>query len=162
VEQYGWMSQKEFVDIVAISQVTPGPIGMNCATYVGYTATDSILGSITASVAVVLPSLIIMFILCRLYFLMQKRYQNNVYYVNTLRGIRFLVLGLIGAAALSLMTQDSFFDWSSWVIFGTVFVLGILPQLVSKNCVRTHKVVTWLANPILLILMAGVAGYLLY
>jgi chromate transport protein ChrA len=93
---------------------------------------------------------------------MQKRYQNNVYYVNTLRGIRFLVLGLIGAAALSLMTQDSFFDWSSWVIFGMVFVLGILPQLVSKNCVRTHKVVTWLSNPILLILMAGVAGYLLY
>ena len=162
VEQYGWMSQKEFVDIVAISQVTPGPIGMNCATYVGYTATDSILGSITASVAVVLPSLIIMFILCRLYFLMQKRYQNNVYYVNTLRGIRFLVLGLIGAAALSLMTKESFFDWTSWVIFGMVFVLGILPQLVSKNCVRTHKVVTWFSNPILLILMAGVAGYLLY
>ena len=42
VEQYGWMSQQEFVDIVAVSQVTPGPIGINCATYVGYTATGSL------------------------------------------------------------------------------------------------------------------------
>ena len=67
---YGWMTEKEFVDIVAISQVTPGPIGINCATYVGYTATQSVLGSVIATGALVLPSLIIMLTLCKVYFLL--------------------------------------------------------------------------------------------
>ena len=59
VESHGWMSQQEFVDIVAVSQVTPGPIGINCATYVGYT-TAGFWGSVLATTAIVLPSLIIM------------------------------------------------------------------------------------------------------
>ena len=54
VEQYGWMSQQEFVDIVAVSQVTPGPIGINCATYVGYT-TAGLWGSVLATFAKIGP-----------------------------------------------------------------------------------------------------------
>ena len=64
VEEHHWMTQTEFVDIVGISQVTPGPIGMNCATYVGYTATGTIWGSLLASFAIVVPSIIIMGIVC--------------------------------------------------------------------------------------------------
>ena len=45
VERYGWMSATEYLDILAISQMTPGPIGINCATYVGYTASDSVFGA---------------------------------------------------------------------------------------------------------------------
>ena len=68
VERYGWMSPQEFVDIVAVSQVTPGPIGINCATYVGYTATGSVWGAVLTTTAIVLPSLIIMLSICRAYF----------------------------------------------------------------------------------------------
>jgi chromate transport protein ChrA len=59
VDIHGWMTTAEFTDIVAISQATPGPIAINCATYVGYSATDSIIGSAIATFAVCLPSLII-------------------------------------------------------------------------------------------------------
>ena len=77
VEQYGWMSQQEFVDIVAVSQVTPGPIGINCATYVGYT-TAGFWGSVLATTAIILPSLIIMLTICRAYFWLNRRFQGNV------------------------------------------------------------------------------------
>ena len=60
VTRYGWVSSQEFTDIVAISQMTPGPIGINAATYVGFTSTGSIWGSIIATFAVVLPSFILM------------------------------------------------------------------------------------------------------
>ena len=61
VEVHGWLTVGEFTDIVAISQMTPGPIIINCATYIGYTATGgSILGSLLATAAVCLPAIIIM------------------------------------------------------------------------------------------------------
>lgn len=156
VEAYGWMTQQEFVDIVAISQVTPGPIGINCATYVGYTATGSVLGSALATGAIILPSLIIMLIICKLYFWLQSRFQTNPYFQNTLRSLRFAVLGLIAAAALCLMKKESFIDTISWVLFAAVFLLTVLPQ-VYKN-----KVTQTLSHPILLIILAGIAGYLIY
>ena len=82
---YGWMSEQEFVDIVAISQVTPGPIGVNCATYVGYTATGSVWGSVLATGAMVLPGLVIMLTLCKLYLVLSTRFADNPYFQNTLR-----------------------------------------------------------------------------
>ena len=63
VESHGWMTQEQFVDIVAVSQVTPGPIGINCATYAGYLATGNAFGSALATFALVLPSFIIMMLL---------------------------------------------------------------------------------------------------
>ena len=108
VESYGWMSQAEFVDIVAISQVTPGPIGINCATYVGYTATGSVLGSALATFAIILPSLFIMLTICKLYFYLSTRFKTNPYFQNSLRMLRFAVIGLIAAAALVLIKPDPF------------------------------------------------------
>ena len=76
VESHGWMTPQEFVDIVAVSQVTPGPIGINCATYVGYTV-GGLWGSVLSTFAIVLPSLIIMLSICKVYFRLQTRYQGN-------------------------------------------------------------------------------------
>lgn len=174
VESYGWMSQAEFVDIVAISQVTPGPIGINCATYVGYTATGSVLGSALATFAIILPSLFIMLTICKLYFYLSTRFKTNPYFQNSLRMLRFAVIGLIAAAALVLIKPDpfnpasksaSFIDWSSWVFFAVVFLLTILPQLVaplSKRHAWLKKTVEILSHPILLIVLAGVVGYIVY
>ncbi len=142
IEHYGWMSSQEFVDMVAISQMTPGPIGINAATYVGYTVTGSVLGSALTTFALVLPSLIIMLSLCRIYV----RLRENVYVVNVLQGLRYVVIGLIASAALLLMNGETFIDFWSYILFGIVFLGTLLFR--------------W--NPILLIVLSGLAGYFLY
>lgn len=155
VEQHGWMTQQEFVDIVAVSQVTPGPIGINCATYVGYT-TAGFWGSVLATSAIILPSLIIMLTICKAYFWLNKRFHGNPYFEQTLRMMHFTVIGLIASAALILIKPTNFIDPVSWIIFAVVAICTVLPQIVK------NKVTDILSHPILLIVLAGVAGYFLY
>jgi chromate transporter len=155
VERYGWMSQQEFVDIMAVSQVTPGPIGINCATYVGYTV-GGFWGSVLATFAIVLPSLIIMLTICKLYFWLNKRFQGNPYFEQTLRMLRFTVIGLIASAALMLIKPTNFIDPVSWIIFGAVAFFTVLPNFIK------NKVTAVISHPILLIILAGGAGYFIY
>ena len=165
VEAHGWMTQQEFVDIVAVSQVTPGPIGINCATYVGYTA-GGLWGSVLTTFAIVLPSLIIMLSVCRAYFWLNRRFQGNPYFEQTLRILRFTVIGLIASAALLLIRPTNFIDTASWIIFGVVAFFTILPELVrSQNTNHKSlrgKILDLASHPILLIVLAGLAGYILY
>ena len=162
VESHGWMTQEQFVDIVAVSQVTPGPIGINCATYVGYTATNSVWGSLLATTAIIIPSLVIMHLICKAYFYISARFQHNIYFTRTMHTLRLSVLGLIGAAALALMTPVSFIDWRSWLIFAVACTLTILPMFVKKSANSLKSALNILSHPILLIILAGVAGYLIY
>lgn len=142
IYSYGWMTPQEFTDMVAISQMTPGPIGINAATYVGYISTGSVLGAICATFAIILPSLIIMILLCNLYF----RLKENHYAEVTMKGLRYIVIGLIAAAALQLMTDDNFIDSWSYILFILVFLGTIV--------LRMH--------PILLICLSAVAGIVIY
>ena len=64
VEKHAWLTTQQFTDIVAISQMTPGPIGINSATYIGYSVTGSVWGSVAATVAVCLPSCWLVFVIC--------------------------------------------------------------------------------------------------
>ena len=167
VEQYGWMTQEEFVDILAISQVTPGPIGINCATYVGYTATGNVWGSLLATTAIVIPSLVIMLSICKVYFVISSRFQRNIYFTRTMHMLRLSVLGLIGAAALLLMKpvgqpSVSFIDGSSWIIFAITCLLTIAPMFMKKSANPLKSALNILSHPILLIILAGVAGYFIY
>lgn len=178
IEVHGWMTQEEFVDILAVSQVTPGPIGINCATYVGYTTTGNVWGSLLATTAIIIPSLIIMLSICKVYFVISTRFQRNIYFTRTMHMLRLAVLGMIGAAALLLMKpinqpSVSFIDWRSWAIFAVVCVFTILPQLLKKldfngnnpqkkSALFFKKTLFLLSHPILLIIMAGLAGYLIY
>ena len=167
VEQYGWMTQEEFVDILAISQVTPGPIGINCATYVGYTATGNVWGSLLATTAIVIPSLVIMLSICKVYFVISSRFQHNIYFTRTMHMLRLSVLGLIGAAALLLMKpvgqpSVSFIDGSSWIIFAVTCLLTIAPMFIKKSADSLKSALNILSHPILLIILAGIAGYLIY
>ena len=155
VLQNGWMTQQEFVDIVAVSQVTPGPIGINCATYVGYTV-GGLWGSVLTTFAIVLPSLIVMLSICKAYFWLQKRFQGNLYFEQTLRILRFTVIGLVASAALMLITPTTFIDSTSWIIFVLVAFFTVLPVLLK------NKVTEILSHPILLIVLAGAAGYIIY
>ena len=167
VQTHGWMTQEEFVDILAVSQVTPGPIGINCATYVGYTATGSVWGSLLATVAIVIPSLVIMLTICKLYFVISSRFQRNIYFQNTMYTLRLSVLGLIAAAALLLICpieqpSVSFIDWKSWAIFGLVCVCTLLPMFVKKSANLLRSALNIVSHPITLIVLAGIAGYLIY
>ncbi|MBE5033772.1 chromate transporter [Gallalistipes aquisgranensis] len=141
VVRNGWLTNAELADIIAISQMTPGPIAINSATYIGYTVTGNIWGSMLATVAVCLPSLTIMLAVTRFYL----KLRNNRYVTGAMAGMQPMVIGMIVAAALILLTPDTFIDWKSWVIFGLCFVLSV------------RKV-----NPILLIVASGVAGVVLY
>ena len=120
VTVHGWIDDTTFTDIVAISQMTPGPIGINSATYIGYEVLAqsgaseflSILGSFTATFAVVLPSFIIVLLLCKVY----DKWKDHPIFKGVMMGLRPAVLGLIGTAALNLATPDNFIDWKSFVI----------------------------------------------
>ena len=153
---HAWLTQSEFTDILAISQMTPGPIGINTATFTGYTAVVNagyapwvgVCGSLLASGAVIALPVLLMLLVVR--FL--QRYKDNRDVANVFRMLRIAVVGLIAAAALQLFTVDSFGlpGWNlqfvaSVVIFAAVFVLSL------------RRV-----SPIWLILASGGVGVVLY
>lgn len=154
VTHHHWMTMGQFTDIVAVSQMTPGPIGINSATYVGYTALTNagygwywgVLGSLLATTAVVLPSLILMILISR--FLMAYRHHPAVEQVFT--WLRPVVVGLLIAAALCLMTADNFSTptenpWQ-FCISIAIFCFAFLSATIYKM------------NPIRIICLCGVAG----
>lgn len=112
VERAHWLSTAEFTDIVAISQMTPGPIGINSATYCGYTAIHNagygemmaVLGSAIATLALVLPSLILMILISRLFM----KYMNTRPVRSVFTGLRPAVVGLLAAATLLLCNTENF------------------------------------------------------
>lgn len=126
VTVHGWIDETTFTDIVAISQMTPGPIGINSATYIGYEvlartgASDflCILGSATATFAVVLPSFIIVLAICRVY----DKWKNHYMFQGVMSGLKPATLGLIGTAALGLATPENFIDWKSYVLCISAFI----------------------------------------
>ncbi|MGN0229418.1 MAG: chromate transporter, partial [Muribaculaceae bacterium] len=104
VVESGWISSQLFTDIVAISQMTPGPIGINSATYIGYALTGSILGSIVATITVVAPPFAL--ILLTGHYI--NRHKESPYIKGAFMGLRPVVVGLIASAALLLMNSENF------------------------------------------------------
>ena len=150
VTVHGWITDGTFTDIVAISQMTPGPIGINSATYIGYEVLHnsgaseftSILGSFTATFAVVLPSFIIVLALCKVY----EKWKEHYMFKGVLTGLKPAVIGLVGTAALSLATPENFIDWKSFVICISAFTVLYLKKV----------------GPFTIIGMGAVVGLLLY
>ena len=163
VETNGWMTTTEFLDIVAISQVTPGPIGMNCATYVGYTATGSVWGSLVTSFAIILPSLLIMLSVCYLYEYIRHRWSQSRPFQITMRIIRIAVVLLVAHAAYTLMTPEAFPDYRSWIIFTTALLAMLLPEAADLlKRPSPYRILNIISHPILLMILAGFAGWCLY
>ena len=123
---HGWISDTTFTDIVAISQMTPGPIGINSATYVGYEVLSnsgaseaiSVLGSFTATFAVVLPSFLIVLMLAKVY----EKWKDHYLFKGIMSALKPATLGLIGTAALTLATPENFIDWKSFLICILAFI----------------------------------------
>lgn len=141
----GWMTAAEFADIVAISQMTPGPIAINSATYIGYTVAG-VWGSVLATVSVCLPALTIMILVTKFYM----KLHNNKYVLGAMAGLKPVVIGMIASAALLLVFPsaregESFIDGWSWAIFGAALAASFAKL-----------------NPILLIVVSAIAGIIIY
>ena len=163
VVEHAWISESTFTDIVAVSQMTPGPIGINSATYVGYdvlfNATGlqfmGVIGSAVATLSLMLPSMIIMLLIVKFYL----KFKNSKLYAGTMDFLKPCVVGLIGAAAIILIfkttwtgftpdiqvVSENFPDWKSWCLLGGAFAAGYWGKV----------------NPIYLILAGAVIGLLL-
>jgi chromate transporter len=126
VTEHAWIDDSMFTDIIAISQMTPGPIGINSATYIGYEVLAHsgasefmcLLGSFTATFAVVLPSFIIVLAICNVY----NKFKDHYLFKGVMSGLKPAVLGLVGTAALGLATPENFIDWKSYMICIVTFI----------------------------------------
>lgn len=158
VTKYQWLTTSQFTDIVAISQMTPGPIGINSATYVGYSAVVNagyspamgVLGSAIATFAVVLPSFILMFTITKI--LIKYRETDLVDTMFSL--LRPTVVGLIAAAALILMTPENF---STPSINPWQFYISIFLFVAAFVGTQFFKI-----NPIKMIIVCATAGFILF
>ncbi len=136
----GWLTNQEFLDIVAVAQVTPGPIAVNAATYLGYRL-EGILGAAVATTGVVLPSFVLVVLLARIFLL----YQDRAPVKDAFSAIRPAILGLIASAGIFLF-PSAIIDTTSLLIGVAVFSLVSFTKI----------------NPILTLLMAGLVGVLLH
>jgi len=157
VVHHQWLTSAEFTNIVAISQMTPGPIGINSATYCGYAAVHNagfngamaVLGSVTATFALVLPSLILMILISKLFM----KYMDTPVVQNIFTALRPVVVGLLAAATLLLVNDENFSTpkvnpWQFWISVG-LFVA----TFVGTKWVKI--------NPIKMICFAAFAGLIL-
>lgn len=152
----GWISEQMFTDIVAISQMTPGPIGINSATYIGYVAPGmagysgviwGLLGSLVCTLVVVLPSFLL--VAYTSHFI--TRHKESAFVKGVFTGLRPVVVGLIASAALLLMNHANFgYETRDMTI-------SIIICIVSFCIVFFTKI-----HPIAVIVMAGVAGLILF
>lgn len=155
VGEYGWISETQFTDIAAISQMTPGPIGINCATYVGYEVAG-VAGSMVATLAIVLPSFLIILALAKCY----TSVKSSPIFIGVMKGIKPAVVGLIGAAALVLavnvswegmvpqirLIESTLPDWRAWLILALSFAGTMWAKI----------------SPIWMLIAAGVVGIVLF
>lgn len=164
----GWITETTFTDIVAISQMTPGPIGINSATYIGYVAPGSvdtslasplwgIIGSLLATLAVTVPSFLL--VLYCSHFI--RRHQESGAIKAVFSGLRPVVVGLIASAAIMLMNAANFnpnhIDWQLWLNIGicaAAFCLAYFPIKWHGKKIKMH--------PIMIIVLAGLTGFLVY
>ncbi|MDE6418803.1 MAG: chromate transporter [Duncaniella sp.] len=154
----GWITEQMFTDIVAISQMTPGPIGINSATYIGYVAPGEssaalsgplwgILGSLVCTLVVVLPSFLLVAYTSHLI----RRHKESAVVKGIFAGLRPVVVGLIASAAMLLMNAANFGEETMQVVWSVIL------------CAAAFALVYWVKwHPILIICLAGVAGLIIY
>ncbi|RXE71719.1 chromate transporter [Muribaculaceae bacterium Isolate-002 (NCI)] len=154
----GWITGQMFTDIVAISQMTPGPIGINSATYIGYVAPGNanpafdtplwgVLGSLLCTLVVILPSFILVAKTSRFI----TRHHESGVIKGIFSGLRPVVAGLIASAALLLMNGDNFGRETGDIIKSVSICVAAFCMVMFTKL-----------HPIFIIILAGIAGWILY
>lgn len=150
----GWIVQAEILDMIAVSEMTPGPIGINMATYAGNKAAG-ILGGISATAGLVAPSVIIIIIIAHFY----NKYRNNIYVNGVMTVVRPVVTGMIAAVCANLAVM-TLFNLSALqagsrllMFFRPIPILIAIAVFIASYKFKVH--------PILLIVSSAVAGIIL-
>lgn len=136
-----WMDPTEFLDIVGVAEMTPGVIAVNMATFLGYRVGDGVLPALMATLGVIIPSSVIVYVLSKFV----QRFRESAYVKRALEFIRPVVLGMIASAAL-LLFRDAIADWVGVLIAAVAFYLSAYRRI----------------NPILILLGMGLVGFLVY
>ena len=156
-DKTGWFTHQDLANMIAVGESTPGPIGVNMATYVGYVTGmqeggigSAILGAVTATAGLVLPSLIVILIVAA----MLKRFKNSKYVSRAFYGLRPASTGLIAAAGISVAVSN-LFDFSSLTVNWKGWILAIILWLLTNKVSKTKKL-----HPIIFIGASALAGIL--
>lgn len=151
-DKYSWFTRSQLSDMIAVSESTPGPIGVNMATYAGYMV-SGIPGAVLATFSLVLPSIIVILIVAR--FL--QKFQSSRMVQYGLSGLRPASVGLVAAAgfgileiALSLDISGAFLSWLDWKSFGLLAAIGVLYYFFGKKL-----------HPLVFIVLGAAAGVVL-
>lgn len=140
IEVHGWLTLKEFIDILAVVEMTPGPVAINSATFLGYNVAG-LIGALVATIGVVIPSIVVILLIANFI----EKFKNSPHVDSAFVGIRPVVLGLIASASFTV-AKDSIVDVKSLLLGAILFYLTSFKNL----------------HPILVIMIAGVAGVLIY
>ena len=157
----GWYTAGDLADMIAVSESTPGPIGVNMATYVGYTTVHNhygsiagIFGGILSTVGLVMPSVIIILIVAR--FL--EKFRENRYVNAAMYGLRAASVALISSAGISIVMIavfqiNSIEEWKAAVIDYRCFVLAVLVLIMTRWVPKIKDL-----HPIIFIIASAVIG----
>jgi chromate transporter len=155
VNRNGWLTIEEFIDVVTVSQMTPGPIAINAATFIGVRLRGGI-GALVATLGSVTPSILIVLTLAFFYF----KHQDLFFIKGLLRGIRPVVVSLISSAMMSILLLVLFSNRiDSWFALD---LSQIDRKAVLLFIVSFFVVWKWKLNPITIILFSGLVGLVLY
>jgi len=156
-DKTGWFTHQDLANMIAVGESTPGPIGVNMATYVGFVTGigqggigNAILGAVTASLGLVLPSLIVILIVAA----MLNKFKNSKYVNRVFYGLRPASTGLIAAAGISVAVANLFgsapfsINWKGWI-------LAVVLWLLTNKVKKTKKL-----HPIIFIGFSALVGIL--
>ncbi len=152
VTEYGWLSLESFTDMIAVSQMTPGPIAVNLATFVGY-RTAGVFGSLVATLGVCLPSFLLVLLLMR--FVM--KFEEKPVVVSVLKVLRPAVAGLIAAAAYLIALNSPLVRVDRYEQIGRVWAI-IDPVSFVMALLIMGAIYKFKQHPILYVIGAGVVG----
>lgn len=152
VDAYGWLDMSEFADIITISQMTPGPIAINSATFVG-TRIAGFGGAIIATLGCILPSCAIVLLLAMLY----KKYKNLKYVQGILKSLHPAVVGMIASAGLAIIVQAL---WNGQAVSGDLSDIDFIAVALMAACIFSLRKIK--INPIFVMLGAGAIGGAVY
>ena len=149
VMRHGWMTMRELVDFIAVSESTPGAFAVNISTYIG-SETGGILGALAATFGLVLPPFIIILLIAKVY----DRFKKHVIVQGLMLGLKSTVVGLIAATVLSVGKEVFFSGGINLDVFTSAnFYVSLAIFAVSVFLLLYKKL-----NPILIIVMSAAVG----
>ena len=138
IQRYGWFTNETLANMIAISEATPGPMGVNMASYVGYVTTNHVLGSLVTTFSLITPSIIIICIIA--HFL--KKFKDSALVQYLFYGLRPAVCAMIATAGLSIfvttMFQDANVTFDTFEVFP--FLLFLIVLGITKKFNKIHPI----------------------